>query len=119
MAVAITIFARPMMGIFTDEPDVVTAGIPLLMFNCWGFLIHAFGNIYGSALRGVRKSNVSMIISLVGGCAPKIIWVMTVMKVVHTPIALYCVYPVGWVISSTLMFLAYRHHFKKLTLQVA
>jgi hypothetical protein len=44
---------------------------------------------------------------------------MTVMKVVHTPIALYCVYPVGWVISSTLMFLAYRHHFKKLTLQAA
>jgi len=117
MALVITIFARPMMGVFTDKAEVVTAGIPLLMFNCWGFLIHAFGNIYGSALRGIRKSSISMVINLVGGCIPKVIWVLTVMRVVHTPIALYCVYPVSWIISSSMMFFAYRKNFKQLVLQ--
>ena len=58
-----------------------------------------------------------MVINLVGGCIPKVIWVLTVMRVVHTPIALYCVYPVSWVISSSMMFFAYRKNFKKLVLQ--
>lgn len=119
MATVITVFARPMMRIFTDDPAVVEAGIPVVMFHCWGFMVQVFGTVYAATLRGLRKSSTAMLVDLISVCAPRVIWVLTVMKIFYHPIALYCVYPVSWLITAVLLGIAYRHHFKQLSAQTA
>jgi len=113
----VTAFLRPLLSIFTNEAEVVEAGIPVVMIHCWGFLIAAFGEIYGAALKGMRKSTTSMVINLISVCIPRIIWVWWVLPLMNTPVVLYCVYPVSWLIGSVLMGIAYAYYYRQLSIK--
>jgi Na+-driven multidrug efflux pump len=115
MATIITIFVRPLLSLFTDELAVIEAGIQIVMFNCWGFVLLTFGDMYAAALKGIRKSSLAMIISLLSVCVPRVVWVLAILPLNNTPIMLYCVYPVSWLITAIFMAIAYRKQFKQLS----
>lgn len=118
MAVVITVFAHPLMGIFTDDAAVIEAGIPIVLFNCWGEFLLIFGNMYSAALRGMRKSSASMIANLIGICVPRVLWVLLVMPHFPNPTVLYCIYPISWGIDSILLGILYKRHYKKVEAQM-
>lgn len=117
VALITTVFIRPLMWIFTDDAAVVEAGIPIVMFNCWGNLIFIFGSVYAAAMRGMRKSSAAMAANLIGICVPRVIWVLAVMPFFPDPMVLYCIYPISWACSSLLLGIMYKRSYKQVTLQ--
>lgn len=110
----VTVFSKPLMGLFTDDPAVMAAGIPKLMFAIWGYLIYTFSLIYGGALKGIHKSGSMMLLNLVGVCLPRVLWVWFVFPLFATPTVLYLIYPVSYLISAALLGIVYHRNLNRL-----
>lgn len=106
-AAAMIPLRRQMLGLFTETPEVIEAGIPKLVLMAIGYVIHTFGHIYGSGLKGLQKSGYSLVMNFVGVCAPRVLWVWFVIPLLPTPYMLYIIYPISWTISSVWSALAF------------
>ena len=113
VSVIVTIFARPVLRLFTDNPDVATAGIPKMMFSIWGYLIYNFVMVYGGALKGMRRSSTMMILNFLGICLPRLLWIWFVFPFFSTPNILYLIYPISYVTSAIPTYFAYHRILKK------
>lgn len=110
----VTVLSKPLMGMFTNDPAVIAAGIPKLMFAIWGYLIYTFSLIYSGALKGIHKSGIMMVLNLVGICLPRVLWVWFVFPHFATPTILYLIYPISYLISSLLLGIVYHRNLKRL-----
>jgi Na+-driven multidrug efflux pump len=63
--------------------------------------------ITAGALRGMNRSMVPALISVVGTCAVRLLYVFFVFPIYNTPAALILVYPVTWIITCAAMNIAY------------
>jgi Na+-driven multidrug efflux pump len=57
------------------------------------------------AIRGMGKSIVPMIISLIGACGLRVVWVFTVFKFWNTTTSLYISYPISWLLTFIALFI--------------
>ena len=75
-------------------------GLPYVLFAAY--------DVFSSALRGMGKSTLGMIISLCGTCAVRILWILTVFSIprFHTPTVLFLSFPLSWTVSLLAMMTA-------------
>jgi Na+-driven multidrug efflux pump len=111
--VVVTLFAMPIMKLFTDDIAVAQAGIPKLMFSIWGYVIYVFSLMFAGALKGMHHSSIMMILNVVGICLPRVLWVWFVFPFFNTPTMLYLIYPISYLISAVLLGFVYRSKLKK------
>lgn len=77
------------------------------------------------ALRGLNYSVLPMVVSLVGACGLRLVWIATVFQMpeFHTVQVVYLSYPITWIITLSTHILCYyiikRRLTKKLALQPA
>lgn len=93
------LFGRPLLGIFSPDSLVVEAGMVRLL---WVGLFHVFCGTMDVAcglVRGLGKSWLPMIVTLLGACALRIVWIYTVFARVRTLDSLYIAYPITWGIT--------------------
>ena len=109
-----TIFPRPLLSLFNDNPEVVEAGIGVLLINSWGYLIYTVSEMALGCLRGMRKSTGPTVMNLLAICLPRIIWVILFFPMNRTVEFLYLCYPISWLISAVLQTLYYIHSRKKM-----
>lgn len=110
----ITVFMMPLLRLFYDSPDVAVAGIPSLMISTWGYMLcHVFSMVFSATLRGMHKSMLVTVISVVTICVPRLLWVWFVFPHFKTPIMLFVLYPISWAISSASVAIAYWYTIKK------
>ena len=77
------------------------------------YLICGMMDTFVGVLRGVGYSVVPMVVSMVGACGVRLLWVATVFQIYHTPAVLYASYPVSWLITAAAhcgFFLFIRRH---------
>ena len=103
----ILLLRRRLIGIFTTDPEVVRyAMIRIQCSSCVHFLCGTY-EITAGALRGMNRSIVPAIISILGTCAVRLLYVILVFPLFNTPQALILVYPLTWVITGVSMNAAY------------
>ena len=117
--ILITLFSTPLLGLFNEDPAVVQAGIPKLMFNCWGYLIFSFSKVFGGTLAGLRKSSLALICDLLCVILPRLVWAWFVVPYMHTPVILYAIYPITWLFVSTVTGILLHFQLRKLETQSA
>lgn len=68
--------------------------------------------VLSGTLRGMGKSVTAMVISLLGACALRIVWIHTFFVWIHSLQCVYISYPVSWmlVIVSDAVFVLYHYH---------
>ena len=59
------------------------------------------------SLRGMGYSTAPMIVSIIGACGLRIVWILTVFRVYHTLTVLYISYPVTWFITASAHLVCY------------
>ena len=110
----IFLFRSHLILLFTKDPAVIEFALTrMLITGAPHFLIGTY-EISGGCLRGMGKSIIPMIISIVGTCAFRLIWVFTVVSANHTYSTLCLVYPISWIITGIVMITAYLVTRKKL-----
>ena len=69
-------------------------------------------------LRGMGYSIIPMIMSFLGACVFRIVWVYTVFEVWHTLDVLYISYPVSWALTAAAHLCTYFIVYKRLMKRV-
>ena len=113
----VSVFAMPLMRMFTDSEEVALAGIPKLMFSTWSYVLYIFVLIYGGALTGIRRAGDMMIRNLLGICVPRVLWVWFVFPLFGTPNSLYMIFPVSYLICALLLGISFRKNMKRMILE--
>ncbi|MBP5261627.1 MAG: MATE family efflux transporter [Clostridiales bacterium] len=123
MATAITLFLSAiiiafgwqLLSIFNSEPGVIYMGMIRLIAIVGFEFLNVLVDGPSGALRGYGRSMAPAVLSLIGICGVRIFWVYTIFKADPTFANLMAVYPVSWIVTSLLIFIAYFIIIKRLT----
>lgn len=107
------LFGRPLLGFFNSNEAVITAGFIRLKFLMTTEVFNALVEMFSGAMRGLGQSMKPAIISIVGICGVRILWVNTVFKAHHTIGVVMLAYPVSWAITSAVLGIIYFFVAKK------
>ena len=102
------LWGEPLLRIYTDTPDVIAVGISEFAIMVNFYFLCGCMNILGNSVRGLGHSLSSMIISMVGVCGFRVVWIATVFQIpqYHTYSSLMFSYPVSWS-ATALIFLGF------------
>ena len=96
-----TLGGRVLLSIYTSSPAVIDAGITRMQIVCATYAVCGMMDVMVGGLRGIGYSVMPMLVSLVGACGLRLLWIATIFQLprFHTIQMLYWSYPVSWVIT--------------------
>ena len=105
---------EPIMYLYASSPEDIAAGIDRMGIILVTYFMAGMMDVTTGYLRGMGDSFRPMIISLIGACVLRIVWIYTVFEHFHTTFVLYISYPITWTITFTALFLLSLHKRKRL-----
>lgn len=113
-----------LLGIYAPgNPEVVSYGGVRLFVFCFTYFLCGIMEIGSGTLRALGKSFISMIVSLIGSCILRILWIFTVFRWLPREdtlanetfrlFMLYISYPVTWIITSAALFVMCARSFRE------
>lgn len=100
LGLSLVIFGRQFLGLFTDDPAVIHAGMYRLTIMGFSYAFSAFMDATIAASRALGKGLIPTIIVILGACVFRVIWVNTVFAYFKTIPSLYLVYIFSWTITA-------------------
>lgn len=111
--VVMVVFGREVLGIFNDDMTVIKFGYERLVILMAAEVLNSTIETLSGGMRGYGYSLSPAIVTLIGVCGVRIIWVYTFFKFDPTWFNLMLVYPVSWAITAAMMVIAYKRTLKK------
>lgn len=90
----------PLLGIYSDNSEVISFGLRRMKIIFLSYFLCGTMDVMVGSLRGMGYSIMPMIVSLLGACGLRILWIFTVFRMYHTPELLYYSYPISWFITT-------------------
>ena len=89
------------LGIFSSNSQVIVAGMNRLSVILSTYFLCGIMDVLVGALRGIGYSVLPMVVSLIGSCLLRLLWLATVfqMERFHTTTTVYLSYPISWAIT--------------------
>ena len=102
------LLGRPLLHLFTDENVVIQHGLMVQRFLVPTFITYVCIEVFSDALRGAGDSFVPMVMTLLGVCVLRVIWVKLIAPVrADSFIFMLACYPISWVLTSALFVTYY------------
>ncbi len=114
MTLFLMVFRVPLFHIFTGEAEVVEIGSAMLYFIAPFYVAYAFTEIFSGALRGIGDVIIPTLITTVGVCLIRVLWIFVVVPIHPTIYVAIANYQVTWVLSSVLFILYYCYRIRKI-----
>lgn len=95
------LFSTPLLGIYSDSPAVIAAGAERLRIVCLPYFLCGMMEIVCGAIRGLGYSILPTVVTLLGACGLRIVWLATVFQIpeYHTVRTIYLSYPITWIVT--------------------
>ncbi len=103
---ALLLFSRYLLAAFTSDADVIRIGRLIVLYTVPGYLSWVFVEILSGAIRGAGDAFTSMLISIIGICVLRLVWLYTAVPANHTIQTICLSYPITWFITG-LAYLVY------------
>ena len=103
------IFGKELLGIYSSSEEVIQTGMVRLRIIGITYALCGIMDVLVGALRGIGYSIMPMIVSLVGACGLRLIWITTVFQIpaYHSQTTIYMSYPITWTITLTVHALCF------------
>ena len=106
VGITMAVFSRPLVSIFVpDNPAVVDMGVIRLRIMALSYFTAGLMSMGSYVLRGLGKSLTSTVISLVGTCLMRIVWLYTVLPLFRSFGTIFIAYPVTWVLTGVVTYI--------------
>lgn len=108
------VFAQPLLAIYlTDSEKALSYGVLRLLIIGFPSALAGVMEVSTGALRGLGNSVSPMIVSLLGVCGFRILWINTIFLFFRTPTVLLLSFPVSWLITFLAEYILFRIELKK------
>ena len=96
-------FGESLLHMYSSNAEVIVAGMARLRIICTIYALCGIMDVLVGALRGIGYSVIPMIVSLVGACGLRLVWIATVFQIpqYHSLTIVYLSYPITWTITLT------------------
>ena len=108
MGASFMIFAEPLFRIFTHETAVLNKAVEMVRFMGFCYWVYIPIEMIGGTLRGMGDALIPTVITVVGICALRALWVFLIVPMWHTETAVMCSYPISWALTSGTFVFYYR-----------
>lgn len=106
------LFQKELLGIFNPDPEVIRWGQLRIKYQLTFYGLLALMEVITCALRGLGHSFTPMIVTLMGACVFRVIWVYTIFPMYRSMENLLISYPVSWflvcLVNGLLLFFICR-----------
>ena len=110
------LFGPHLLRIYSDSPDVIAAGMNRLVIICIPYCLGGMMDTMVGSLRGIGYSVLPMIVSFLGACVLRLVWIATVFQLpeFHTPAGVYITYPISWAVTFTVHLICFLWAYRRL-----
>ncbi len=98
----------------TDKAVVIEYGMIRMAIIMFGYFTCGTMDVCVGSIRGLGYSVMPMIVSLLGACGLRILWIYTIFAANRTLDCLYWSYPISWAITTVAHIICFTIVFKKL-----
>ena len=99
LGVGAYVFGPQVLGIYTSDPDVITCGMEIVSITTVPYFLCGIMDLIPGALRGMGRSAVPMILSIIGTVGMRIIWIYVFFPHHRSLYFLFISYPASWIIT--------------------
>ncbi len=118
LGIAAILCSEALLGIYIpDSAEAIGYGMTRMQYICAFYFVCGLMDVSTGALRGMGASTVPMIISVLGVCGIRLLWIGTIFQVpqFHTTGCLYISYGVSWAVTFVAQFVAFWVVYKRHT----
>lgn len=92
---------KPLVSIYSDNPLVIKAGVKRLSVICCTYATCGIMDVMVGGLRGIGASVLPTVVSVVGVCGLRLLWIATVFQIdrFHNITTVYLSYPISWIVT--------------------
>ena len=90
----------PLLHFYSSDEAVVAAGLARLHVISATYLLCGTMDVLASCLRGRGYSVLPMVVSLVGSCLLRLVWIATIFQLFRSTTTLYISYPLSWILTA-------------------
>lgn len=107
-------FGEPLLSIYASETDVIQAGIVRLGYVSRFYFLCGIMDVMVGSLRGLGYSIFPMLMSLIGACGIRLLWIAFIFPLNPIPDTVYVSYPITWIITISAHILTYLYAMHKI-----
>jgi len=100
MGNAFVLFGETLLGLYSADAEVIAYGMTRLFYICTLYFLCGVMDVIVGSIRGLGYAIMPMIVSLLGACAFRVIWIYTVFSWDKTLETLYISYPISWTLTA-------------------
>ena len=114
-------FGDTLIGFYTDSDVVIVEGVKRLSIIAGTYMLCGMMDVTSGSMRGLGYSFTPMVVSLIGVCLFRVVWVATVFQVEkwHTVETIYYSYPISWVMTFAAHLICFAFAKRKLTKKIS
>ena len=109
------LFGESLLSIYiTDSPEAIAYGMIRLTCISLPYFLCGLMDVSTGALRGLGASISPMVISVLGICGLRILWIYTIFQIpqFHTPQCLYLSYAISWTITFAVQIATFLKNYR-------
>ena len=97
---------RYLIGLFNNDPEVIEIGFTRLKIVYTSYIFSLLYEVMSAYMRGYGISLVPAILTMLGVCGIRIVWIYTVFPMSRTFATIMTVYPISLAATAVLIFIA-------------
>ena len=100
-------FGKQILSIFTKDPEVIGYGFEILAITSLTYFICSMMDLVPGALRGMGRSAIPMLFSIIGTVGTRIVWIYLFFPYHRSLDFLFISYPVSWAVTVLMQLICY------------
>lgn len=108
-------FGSPLIRLYCRDADasIISAGLTRMSYLMLPYFTCASMDVLNGMMRGMGKTVLSMIITLVGVCVVRVLWIAFIYPINPVPGMLYVSYPITWTLTSVVLVICLMKQLSK------
>ena len=98
------IFSHPLLSMYIKKGETaetaMSVGVLRLSVIATTYFLCGIMDTLSCSVRGIGHSTVSMVVSLIGACAFRVLWIYTAFAASRSLLTLYLSYPISWALTD-------------------
>ena len=94
------LFGERILGLYSSDQEVIAYGLQRMAVICTTYFLCGIMDVMVGSIRGLGYALMPMIVSLMGACVFRVVWICTVFQWNRTLHTLYLSYPVSWTLTA-------------------
>lgn len=113
LGIFVYVFAAPLVGIFNSDPEILVYAKQRLALVALPYFLCGIMDVGSGFLRSIGYSLHALVITFVGSCVLRIVWVYTVFPMFNDVRALYIVFPISWFVTAATLLITFVVCYKR------